>query len=108
MSVDFGAMLRENFAEDEGDEWEAVTGSVVRGLKARGIAVTGEDVRRAVRELAIETRKVDGKLLARTHDIAGLIDFLNGKVQRSGTRQPVSEQTPLSGSRFGATRPARR
>ena len=89
MSVDFGAMLRENFAEEEGDEWEPVTKSVVVGLKARRIAVTGEDVRRAVRELGVETRKVDGKLLAKAGDVTGLIDFLYGKVQRSETRQPV-------------------
>lgn len=106
--VDFGAMLRENFAEEEGDEWEPVTGSVVRRLKARGLAVTGEDVRRAVRELGVETRKVDGKLLARSGDILGLADFVQAKMKRSEMRQPAGRHPQVSGSRFGAASQARR
>jgi len=81
------AFLGSNYLEDEGDEWMPVTRGVVSALVDLGVSVTGEEVRRAIRAMNVETRKVDGRLLARGSDISGLVDLLHGKVKRSVTRQ---------------------
>ncbi|MGP5049763.1 hypothetical protein [Glutamicibacter ardleyensis] len=92
-SVDFGALIRENFDAEEGDEWEPLTSSTVKRLLARGIRVSGEDVRRAIREFEIETRKVDRRLLGRSSDIDGLVDFLMAKRSEAKHGSPPGGKT---------------
>ena len=79
------AIRSDNFFRDEDDELVPMTKAVCAGLEARGIYMTGQEVRRLARKVKLPTQLVDGRIVAKERDIekfiAGVRRHFEGKTK---------------------------